>query len=471
MNKKVTHVKNVLGGTIIIGFLIQSILGLCYFVLSFSTFQEFGDSYLYLEASKNLLCDQYTGILYPFFLLCVNGIAGMIHVPFYILVKILQVLVAFLCGFFFVKSIKKIHWAICMVASFSIMTMPALMQCHTAVLPHSFTFSFLLFELGWFIRFIKYKDEKNISGFMICICYAVETLLMPEYLLFGLLPVAVSVIVTAAKWKKDRSIRNIFGILFSLFIFGVLLYSVGMLQQSEKTGRAAKSFEAMAMGRFAGNCLSETYGYWPEELKACIDEQTVIQCDNLVLDRQFVLVEKAVAQLGEKKAKKAFLQVAKAGYNIYYRQVRHDLVMDLVAYTISPFFLQYQLQGRGPMSFSGRNYDIMRSACPRVTALYVDFGGWWFFAGHLMAAFLLCICFVENLVKKKKVISARKAACFSTIIVMGVSMIFWYTMQGAGMMDYKNTIFVLAAFWMMDFAALAKMSFMSVKNNLEDGKI
>ncbi len=212
----------------------------------------------------------------------------------------------------------------------------------------------------------------------------------------------------------------------------------------------------MALSRFAGNCLSSTYGYWPEDLKTCVDEETLLQCENYPLSRQSLLVGATEEKLGRKRARTVFLQVAKTGYQVAYRQVRHEMLVDMASYVFSPVFLQYQLKGRGPDSFSGRNVDIMKGNYPVLAGFYMDYGCWWYCIQFgIWGLWVLCevpVVFgnkeiTKNITKKIKTFwKSEKCAVAASLMAIGMCMVLWYTMQGAGMMDYKNTIFLLVGF-------------------------
>ena len=74
MQRAVRHISAILGRVIFIGFSIQIVFGMTWMCLNFSKLPQFGESLFYVEISKNFICDEYTGILYPVFLLLARGI-------------------------------------------------------------------------------------------------------------------------------------------------------------------------------------------------------------------------------------------------------------------------------------------------------------------------------------------------------------------------------------------------------------
>ena len=120
-----------------------------------------------------------------------------------------------------------------------------------------------------------------------------------------------------------------------------------------------------------------------------------------------------------------------------------EMAWDVLGYSAAPAVLQMLLQGRGYDSYSNRNYDFFLEYTPGLSKAYMDYGSWWFVAMLLLAAALRMIRLFDSGRPDKK-----KRAIFVLCCVLTTgSMVLWYTMQGAGMMDYKNTVVVLQL-WM-----------------------
>ena len=94
MQRAVRHISAILGRVIFIGFSIQIVFGMTWMCLNFSKLPQFGESFFYVEISKNFICDEYTGILYPVFLLLARGLEGLAGLPYYCVMYVVQLLVA-----------------------------------------------------------------------------------------------------------------------------------------------------------------------------------------------------------------------------------------------------------------------------------------------------------------------------------------------------------------------------------------
>ena len=79
---------------LLLGFGAQILLGLLWALSHLGSFQEFRDSYFLLQVSKTLICDEYTGILYPLLIRIFQGIARVIPIPYFCLLYFQQLAVA-----------------------------------------------------------------------------------------------------------------------------------------------------------------------------------------------------------------------------------------------------------------------------------------------------------------------------------------------------------------------------------------
>ena len=148
MQRAVRHISAILGRVIFIGFSIQIVFGMTWMCLNFSKLPQFGESLFYVEISKNFICDEYTGILYPVFLLLARGIEGLAGLPYYCVMYVVQLLVACYAAHRLLMGLKKTKRALNLWGSLAVLTLPMAMQCHLAVLPYSLVSSFFLLELS-----------------------------------------------------------------------------------------------------------------------------------------------------------------------------------------------------------------------------------------------------------------------------------------------------------------------------------
>lgn len=446
MQKAVSRIAAVLGRVIFIGLSIQIVLGMIWMCLNFASLQAFGESAFYVQISKNFICDEYTGILYPVFLLLARGVGKLIRLPYYCVIYAVQLLIACYGAHRFLAKLRQTKKAENVWGSLAVLTLPMAMQCHLAVLPYSLAGSFFLLELSFSLDAIRSREILTAHRLMrIMPFWLLCALLLPEYLYIGALPAVLVLCHGFFRGARggNNSVRNALkqvaasGIVIAAFA-GIIVGMNGLTQVKGYYGRGQRSVEASFVSRFAWSGLMEEYEDWPEEMRGAVDRGKLMESafypDNM--GRVFgPLIEEAV---GEERAGEFYLELSKNAWKKNRAGILHEIAWDAASYAVSPIALQMQLTGRGYDSFSGRNYEIMRQKSPVLSRIYMNYGCWWFAAGLGVAALLqlLCFCFVKGLLSRKNILSVL------LLLLTCAGMIFWYTMRGAGIMDYKNTIVI-----------------------------
>ncbi len=286
MQKAVRAVLAVAGRVCLIGFSIQIVLGLLWMFCNFTGFQQFGDSILYEELSKSLLCDEYVGILYPVLVFLAREAAGPFSIPYYCLLYLLQLLVALYAAHAFLRETGMSRlWNLW--GSLTMLTSPMAMQCHLAVLPESLVSSCLLLEFVWLWRgmaqegVLQGKDLAKAAP-----VWLAAALLKPDYLYLGAVPMTLVLLYGVVLGGK-RGLRQAGYGLLTLVICGGFLVGIGALTTEEGAlGRVHRSVEASLFSRFSWSTLNDTYEMWPEEMKACVNREMVweasLYSDNLM---------------------------------------------------------------------------------------------------------------------------------------------------------------------------------------------
>lgn len=455
---------------IFIGFCIQLTFGILWLCRNFPGMQEFGESAFYLEVSESLICDEYTGILYPLLLRLARGAEALLGLPFYIPVYGVQLLAAFYGGFKLLGLLEasaafqedrgegEKPWkkGICrgkfekrrlfqIFGSLGLLTLPMALQCHLAVLPASLVGSLSLLEIAFSLELLKNWRTEALAPAGVWrpfLCWVLCALLLPEYFYLGMVPLLCLLaygIFCLAKRKGDLQKKTLFRCLLA-FLAGVAIIAgvSAATQERGYYGRVDKSIQAAAVSRFAWSSLLEAYEEWPGEVREAFDwgelQESAFYPDNMT--RVFgPLLEEAV---GKEQAKQYFQELARLAWNRNQAKILHQIAWDAAGYLVSPLVLQLQLQGRGYDSCSGRNYEVMRHDTPYLTRLYMDYSCWWFAAGIFLGG-LLCL---TALAAGK--IRLRPGTVFGVFLVLAFCgcLVLWYTMQGAGIMDYKHTIAV-----------------------------
>lgn len=457
MAKAVGHIRAVVSRILLIGLSIQIILGLFWMCCSFDGVQEFAETAYYLRISESLLCDEYTGILYPFILMLAGWAEKLTSIPREPMLYLLQVVIAFIAGVRFVgmgtggdrgRKLWKV-WG-----SLALMTFPMTMQCHMAILPNSLAFScFLLMVSDVFAK----KKKKYFP-----IYWLFAALLMPEYLYFGLCLVLLRLVFQLAEvWKtkdKDAGRKWVSSLIVVLVSVGIIIGANVMTHTPGSQGKVQSSVEAAWFRRNVWTSLADYYFYWPQEVKDAFSQEEIaaVQAEpgNMIL----LLQPGAEAALGKEEAKAWFGEFGTFVLKANYRRILPETAMDAVGYLFPTVIHNMLLGGRGYASCSPRNYEIMRQDHPLLTHYYMDYCSWWFVAGTVLATVMWCSGKRHRRSRTDKIEAGNAAVsffdgnrmCMGTCCIIAGVMVLWYTLSQSGLWDYKNVLFT-GCLWMVCF--------------------
>lgn len=353
--------------------------------------------------------------------------------------------------------------------SLCLLTIPMAMQCHLAVLPYSLACSFYMIMLSYVVE-ASGKPEVLFVRTLVKMSplWLVTALLLPEYKVLAALPMLGLFGYSACcLWKKDR-MRVGRQALLLLAIAGMIAALGNLTQVSGSQGRVEKSIAADMVNRLVWPRFAENYQAFPEEIREIISMEDAIELDKApesVAMEFGPAVEKAV---GKKEAQRLFARMAQVSWAGHTRQIAREVLIDAASYAAAPAALDKQLKGGGYDSYAGRNYEIMRERTPGLTGRYVRYACWWFPVGVALGGLMLLAAGVRCVVRKagiaeevpakevpakEKTGSARcgRCACVVLCLFSAVFMILFYTLRSAGMMDYKNAVFVTQLWyvWML----------------------
>lgn len=441
MQKAIRHILPVMGRILFIGLSLRVILGVVWIVANLGSFQEFGDSLFYLEVSETLLFDEYTGALYPVLLMLARGIEGLLRIPYTYVIQVLQLIIAGYAGYFFLGKIGVKDFFFKIWGSFVFLTFPVIAQSHLAILPNSLAFSAFLAEMAFVLEAVQRREPLRIRQlFYGNLFWLTGALLVPEYLYLGAVPVLLLLVYDICRYRKQQG-KRIFANLILIVAFAGMIVGVNhLVQQEGACGRPAKTVDAALFRRFAWTSLSKYYGEWSQEMRDACPYDLMLETAQYADNMEELLQPQLENAIGSKQAQEYYRQVWKYALAHNMRNNLHEIAWDVVSYTLPTVSMQMLLEGRGYDSYVGRNYEIMRQETPKLTKWYVDYSCWWFVVGIIITFGME----IGMLLLKKKY------GLFSVMMCMLVSGAFvvWYAMQGAGMWDYKNTLFT-GAMWLL----------------------
>jgi len=439
IQKALGHISAVLKGVLFIGISIQTVTGIVWMCCNFSHVPQFGDSLFYMQVSRTLRCDEYTGILYPVFLRIVRRnhfiVYGMQLAAAYAAAR------SFLCVFRPARGWKTV-WG-CL----AFMTIPVVMQCHMAILPCSFAASLLLLELALLAGAVKKAENCTLKRLAeISLCWLLLALLLPEYLYLGAVPVVMFCFCSYGRWRENKRVRYHGLLLIAVFI-GMTVGINSLTQTQGLYGRPQKTLLMTLTQRIAWTNILKDYESWPQQIFLWMDKDIVFQSAVYAdgMDRAlFPAMEQAVADhtITQRQAEEYYHALIDKAWTSHRTTIIKEIIWDMLGYGASPAVLQIFLRGRN-YDFSCRNYDFFLEHSPGLSKFYMDYGSWQFNVAAALTAALQVFKLWGGRPEEKKG-TVKAALC--CVIMAGVLM-FWYAMRGAGMLDYKNTA-VIVQLWM-----------------------
>lgn len=436
----------------------QILLGFFWILMNFSSFQELGESYFFLELQKSLVCDEYVGILYPLIMRIVTGVTNVLPLPAHCLLYALQLTVAVLAARFFWSRFSgygqwPFYLKICLVLG--MVTFPVAVQCHLAVLPVSLTASLYLISVG---LLIQKSDRPGVMLTKLGLVWLAETLLMPEYYLFGGILIVIYVL-------REFSKAFYLILIAAVFCAGIPVLS-GWTSREGALGRMRQTPEAVAMRRLAWDSYGDFYPDWPTELREALPQEEIAQINAWPEQALWVFGREVDEKLGEKKAREIYGTVAKAAWKLRRSENVKDVIKDVLCYGFVPVSRLVLMAGKGNHATLERmNYEAMRANAPKFTSFYVRYDGLCFLC-------LLCLCglwMVIRLIKGSRLERRTMIKNALTLAVMAGVAVIYYTLQAGGCMDEKRSLPVMAL-WMAWFCKAMADVLLREKQETENGK-
>lgn len=452
MEKKILFMKKSIKGLAVIGMTVQIGLGLIWLCVNLFSMQEFSEAAEYIEVSRGFVLDEYIGILYPMLLFLLRFCFGE---KLYLLVLyLLQAAVAFFCSCIFLHAIRgdegKVFAGKNVFGALYLLTIPFVMQLHLAVLPLSLLSSLFLLLLGFGFKLCHGKTGKKTKLLIgICILWAIMSLLMPDYIWLGVLPL---VWVVGLSFKKRWAGKEKKFLLIGMVMALLVVISVNALtQQPGSRGKIQRTLGAAMVSRLAWPCLESNYFFWPEEVKTVMSQLQAREIDQYADNVKLVMGPLFEEAFGKEQANKYYWKMALRCVSDRTKEILPRIGEDFVSYLFTPFAVCYQLSGGGT-SYSGWNYDRMWAQAKELTGVYVNYGLYSFFVG--MA--IVLIGALLKVIDRKRLPAWNDGVCLCAACALFQSI--WYTMSGTYMMDYKNVPVVMMLWYALMLLGLEKLN-------------
>lgn len=469
MWKMKKHIRGIICGVFFIGMSVQVALGIVWAAANFASLPGYPDSSMYVEMSKTFLCDEYTGILYPAMLMLARGIAGVLPIRYYSVMYLVQLTVSCYASHRFLRSCgvvsadnrrgPALFWDIW--CTLCLMTIPMIMQCHMAVLPNSLTLSFFMVMISFVLEAADNPQALQARTLVrMTPLWLAAALMMPEYKYLAGVPILCLFLYSSVclfKQDKIQILRHGLVILAFLGIIGVL---GSMTQVAGSQGKMHKSLSGAMVSRFVWPNFQKNYPAWPEEVREIMSSEYAGEISLYSEGVQTLfgpLIEEAV---GVDEARRLYWEMVRAAGQLRLREVARDSLWDAASYAASPWMLERQLAGEGYETFSGKNYEIMSDEFPGLSVRYMRYGNRWFCIGVFLALFSWLGSLASGLLRSIGKIEGKRTQTVKLptalfLFVTSSAMVVYYTCSGAGIMDYKNSVFITMLWyaWMLQEAS------------------
>jgi len=456
--------------------LIQITAGSIWGVQNMTHLARFHDTQLYIFAADSMVIDEYMGILYPLLIAVAKAVEGVIGLPFYSFLYLLQLGCAFgvMVRFFdcmdWIKEKGRKRKALIMLIAFYGVTFPMLMQLHMAVLPYSLAWSIIVLLIGEGIGALR--SGQAVSGRLLirlCGLWLLSFLLLPEYCVLAGMPVCIIFLEFVRRDKKSRA-RLLMAFLSTVLCFGVAAKNT---QVPGSLNRMQKTVGATMVNRFVWPYFLTNSYFWDDRVKDTFDSNELLRFagypEAVLYEFGPVLEEK----YGRVEANEIYWNMAVESFRLETKQTVFDLGRDFAANLCPPGALQWQLTAGGTTR-NAWNYGQLQEVAP-VTAKYY---AWFSMAGWLVMSVLGMVMVVgkwcqrlRQKVSTGEVLKSHERMEHRLLITVLVSEVvisaFWYALS-TSMQDYKNVMF--GSFIWVLFAISCYLKMISHKCSREKGR-
>ena len=358
--------------------------------------------------------------------------------------ELMQTIRRYLCFIgFSIQMVLGILWMICALAGFQRLLEGVL--CMGSL----FLVSSCVFFL---IRGVK-KPGKWWQDLWLTLCvitfpFVLQVLVYPDkntLLFVAFISVAGGAVRIAKKKKRMQTVVLSGSLFVALVVLVFLVMGVGF-------GRTPVSVRFTQ--RIAWTTLYDNYARLPKTTRKMLPYSLYAESCYEVVGIEERMYPFLVEKQGKEKADLALAELRKAALQNEWKRIAKDVTWDLAGNTLSPVVVNLQLGGRAYESYTGRNVREILLPAPRLGRCYLYYGCWWFAIACVMQLLVSGFRYAVSLrsaKRDKKAVRENRGR----LVLLGLPALYligFQTAMGAGMMDYKSTLYVLCLWliWMGD---------------------
>ena len=431
---------------------LQIIAGCIWGVYNCTSLRMFGDTTALLKQSETLAVTGDSGVIYPALLAVVRTLTLNGPVRFYVVMYVLQLILAFVSWFVFAgrvmgldKCVKRIWFTL------AVITCPFAMMCHLAILEYSFVSSILCLLITFQIAFIReWKNSENGLGMeralrdtsVVSLFWLILSLLRKEFIVVGIVPVAALLMTVIRRSHFSKKLMSIYPLILAAVFFVIIMMSDGLFRSVERPGVFDVIKRSLYYRVAWSEDLDELYR-WPDYIVEIVDPDTMhatMEDPGLV---RTVFTDAVEEQLGKAGTTNEMLTWAKLAFGDNKTGIVLDTATEIAGYLFVPFFSEIKLRGIGLPGYSAGIYDVMRRNNPVFTQYYLR-------VFSVLYCFMLPISVAGIILQKKKDVITKYVPAGIMLILASVI----YTFSGNNVWDHRKTLFA-TCMWIVLFAVSA----------------
>lgn len=203
--------------------------------------------------------------------------------------------------------------------------------------------------------------------------------------------------------------------------------------------------------RVAWTTLYNSYERLPQEIRDPMDYDLVAESTYEATGIESVLVPSLEEIFGRQKGRDVLVLMIRNSWEFHRNRILKEILWDEAGYLAAPVILPLQLAGRAYESYSGLNYRQLLQPAPSLGSLYMGYGCLWFVTAAFLRIGLWLIAKSGAEDGSGQPAFGKAAGVLAGLAILGMSL--WYTLSGAGKMDYRNALFILCI-WLLLMARI-----------------
>ena len=431
-------------------------------VYNCTSLRMFGDTTVLLKQSETLAVTGDSGVIYPALLAVMRTLTLNGPVRFYVVMYVLQLVLAFVSWFVFsgkVLNIEKNYQRIWF--TLAVITCPFAMLCHLSVLEYSFVSSILCLFITFQIVFMReWKMSENGLGMeralrdtsVVSLFWLILALLRKEFIFLGIVPVAVLLITVIRKSHFSKKLMNICPVILAAVFFVIIAMSDGLFRSSERLGVGDVIKRSLYYRVAWAEDLDELYR-WPNYITDIVDRGTMYAVMDDPGMVRTVFTDAVEEKLGTAGATSEMLKWAKLAFMDNKKSIVLDTATEIAGYLFAPFFSEIKLHGIGLPGYSAGIYDVMRRNVPVFTQYYLR-------AFSVLYCLMLPVSVTGIILRGKKFMLRE---CVPAGIMLMIASVI-YTFSGNNVWDHRKALFA-TCMWIALFAVFALKTGSEPENN------